>query len=284
MMHMFVHFVVSALGIVMLHNRSLPPGSIFPELVYADLSAAVAWLCNVFGFSERVRIGDHRSQLVFGDASIIAIGGAGATSEAQPSHSVMLRVDNVDPHYDRAVRGGARIVRTPETYPFGERQYTAEDLGGHRWTFTQSVADIAPEEWGGQVMSRIDHQLAAKKSRMDHLALPVAAYARSRDWYSRHLGLKVEFEIPERQTVALKDDAGLTIFLYERPDASGTPTCTLTFQVQDVDAKYRELSASGIVFAKSPQKLFWGYGAELRDPDGYMIYLWDEKSMREKGN
>jgi catechol 2,3-dioxygenase-like lactoylglutathione lyase family enzyme len=119
---------------------------------------------------------------------------------------------------------------------------------------------------------------------MDHLALPVAAYARSRDWYTRHLGLEVEFEIPERQTVALKDDAGLTIFLYERPDAQGPSACTLTFQVHDVDAKYRELSANGIVFEKSPQKLFWGYGAELRDPDGYMIYLWDEKSMREKGN
>jgi hypothetical protein len=30
-----------------------------------------------------------------------------------------------------------------------ERQYTAEDLGGHRWTFAQSIADVAPEEWGG---------------------------------------------------------------------------------------------------------------------------------------
>src|SRR5215471_15217810 len=171
-MPMFVHsvlFVVSASGIVMLHNRSLPPGSIFPELVYADLSAAVAWLCNVFGFSERVRIGDHRSQLVFGDASVIAIGGAGAPPGGQTSHSVMLRVDDIDQHYDRAVRRGARIVRTPDTYPFGERQYTAEDLGGHRWTFTQSVADIAPEEWGGQLVSRVDPQ-HAKKIRMDHLA------------------------------------------------------------------------------------------------------------------
>jgi hypothetical protein len=34
-------------------------------------------------------------------------------------------------------------------YPYGERQYTAEDLGGHRWTFSQSIADVAPEEWGG---------------------------------------------------------------------------------------------------------------------------------------
>ena len=31
----------------------------------------------------------------------------------------------------------------------GERGYTAEDLGGHRWTFSQSIADVAPESWGG---------------------------------------------------------------------------------------------------------------------------------------
>jgi len=53
--------------------------------------------------------------------------------------------------------------------------------------------------------------------------------------------------------------------------------------VHDVEAKYRELSANGVTFEKSPQKLAWGYGAELRDPDGYLIYIWDEKSMREKG-
>jgi hypothetical protein len=33
----------------------------------------------------------------------------------------------------------------------------------------------------------------------------------------------------------------------------------------------------------APQKLFWGYGAELRDPDGYLVMVWDEVSMREKG-
>jgi catechol 2,3-dioxygenase-like lactoylglutathione lyase family enzyme len=30
-------------------------------------------------------------------------------------------------------------------------------------------------------------------------------------------------------------------------------------------------------------KLYWGYGAELRDPDGYVVGVWDEHSMREKG-
>ena len=111
-------------------NRSLPPGSIFPELVYADLTAAVEWLCNVFGFSERLRIGDHRSQLVFGDACVIAIGGSGRPDQGPAGHSVMLRVADVDQHYGRCRQMGAKVLRAPETYPFGERQYSVEDIGG----------------------------------------------------------------------------------------------------------------------------------------------------------
>ena len=91
----------------------------------------------------------------------------------------------------------------------------------------------------------------------------------------RHIGLELEFEIEQHKTVALKDDGDLTVFLYERPDAHGNGSCTLTFQVHDVDAKHRELSANGVIFEKPPQKLFWGYGAELRDPDGYLIYRWN---------
>lgn len=120
--------------------------------------------------------------------------------------------------------------------------------------------------------------------RLDHLAIPVRDCAASREWYTTNLGLEVEFEVAERKTVALRDDADLTLFLFEPTDGrTPTPSCTLTFQVDDVDAKYRELAARDVPFEKAPQKLFWGYGAELRDPDGYLVYLWDEKSMREKG-
>ena len=118
--------------------------------------------------------------------------------------------------------------------------------------------------------------------RLDHLTILVQQSLRSRDWYVSHLGLTVEFEISERKTVALHDDAGFTLFLVEG-DLTRPVTCTLTFQVDDVDAKYRELASRGVAFEKAPQKLFWGYGAELRDPDGYLIYLWDEASMRTKG-
>ena len=44
----------------------------------------------------------------------------------------------------------ARIIREPADHPFGERQYTVEDFGGHEWTFSQTIADVAPEERGGE--------------------------------------------------------------------------------------------------------------------------------------
>jgi uncharacterized glyoxalase superfamily protein PhnB len=140
-------------------NRSMPPGRIIPELVYADLEVAVAWLCQAFGFSERLRIGNHRSQLVLGGESVIAVGdpsragsGTDASGEAGgASHSIMARVEDVEEYYERAVRVGARIISPVQEYPYGERQFTVEDVGGHIWTFTQSIRDVDPRDWGGVV-------------------------------------------------------------------------------------------------------------------------------------
>jgi len=60
-----------------------------------------------------------------------------------------VRVEDADRHHEQAKRYGARILQPPTDFPYGERQYTAEDLGGHRWTFSQSIADVDPASWGG---------------------------------------------------------------------------------------------------------------------------------------
>jgi uncharacterized glyoxalase superfamily protein PhnB len=148
-----------------MNNRSAPPGAVVPTLIYDDVGAALEWLCEAFGFTERLRAG---SGGVVGHAQVLAGGGAvmlGASrAEAGPapegrvdfrpprlnevSHSITVRVEDVDAHHERAKRFGARIISPPTTYPFGERQYTAEDPEGHRWSFTQSVADVPPTAWG----------------------------------------------------------------------------------------------------------------------------------------
>jgi predicted enzyme related to lactoylglutathione lyase len=73
----------------------------------------------------------------------------------------------------------------------------------------------------------------------------------------------------------------LTVFLTEG-EVVDCPGVSFTLQVDDVDAKHGELSAAGIRFVHPPMKVFWGYGAELLDPDGYRLRLWDQKTMAEK--
>jgi uncharacterized glyoxalase superfamily protein PhnB len=134
-------------------NRSIPSSTVIPVLIYPDVRAAVAWLEGAFGFAERVRIGeDHRAQLSFGDGAVIV---GDVRHERRPprpgevTHSVVVRVDDARAHCERARGHGARIVMEPTDFEYGERQYTAEDLAGHQWTFSETLADVAPEAWGG---------------------------------------------------------------------------------------------------------------------------------------
>ena len=134
----------------MIPNRSVPKATVIPVLAYPDIADVVAWLCGAFGFEERLRIGDHRAQLIVGEEAVIV---TKLRAEAAPgsfaTHSVLVRVEDVDAHHARAAAYGATILDPPTDYPYGERQYTVEDLGGHRWTFSQSIADADPATWGG---------------------------------------------------------------------------------------------------------------------------------------
>src|SRR5580658_5361764 len=118
--------------------------------------------------------------------------------------------------------------------------------------------------------------------KFDHLSIPVSDLQRSRAWYVETLGLKVEFEVPDQRSVALNDSDGFAIFLQQVAAPIAVNGCALWFQVASVDATFAEWTARGVAFAHPPRKSFWGYGVELADPDGYLIRLWDEVSMREK--
>jgi uncharacterized glyoxalase superfamily protein PhnB len=134
-------------------NRSIPTATVVPVLIYPDVREAVAWLSDAFGFVERVQIGeDHRSQLSFGDGAVI-LGDARnerrAPRPGEVTHQVLVRVEDVNAHCERARTNGARILMEPTDFEYGERQYAAEDPAGHQWTFSETLADVAPEEWGG---------------------------------------------------------------------------------------------------------------------------------------
>lgn len=130
----------------MITNRSMPPAVIIPELPYPDVREAVDWLCRTFGFTERLRIGGHRAQLSFGEGCLVV---TQRSNGSDASFSVMVRVEEIDSHYERVKQAGAQIISPPADYPYGERQYTVQDPGGHRWTFSQTIADVDPKTWGG---------------------------------------------------------------------------------------------------------------------------------------
>lgn len=142
----------------MIINRSAPRATVVPILVYDDLEKAVHWLCSTFGFKERLRAGrpgDRAShaQLAIAEGAIMLGRQGGEFQPPRPnevSQYVTVHVEDVDAHFEHARRCGAKILKAPTDMPFGERQYTAEDPGGHRWTFSQSIADVALETWGAR--------------------------------------------------------------------------------------------------------------------------------------
>ena len=139
-------------------NRSIPSAVVIPVLIYPDVREAVAWLGAVFGFGERVRIGEaHRSQLAFGDGAVIV---GDVRHERRPP-----RAGRRD-----ALGDGARAsMRTPISKagraPGRADREGADRLGirgapvhirrhaGHRWTLYETLADVAPEEWGGVLIA-----------------------------------------------------------------------------------------------------------------------------------
>jgi uncharacterized glyoxalase superfamily protein PhnB len=94
---------------------------------------------------------EYGAQLTFGagaGAVVVARrGGGGIPGPA--AHSIMVRIADVDAHCALATAAGARLVQPPTDFPYGERQYTVIDPGGHVWTFSQTLADVDPQEWGG---------------------------------------------------------------------------------------------------------------------------------------
>jgi uncharacterized glyoxalase superfamily protein PhnB len=147
-----------------IENRSAP-GPMIVSLCYEDLEQAIAWLDEAFGFVEQYRYGPPDgivgAQLQLGDAVVMLFGprvGHGAADDFvfraprpnEATQTVGVRVEDVDTHHERALAAGARILLEPQTYDFGERQYSVEDFAGHLWTFSESVADVAPGSWGAR--------------------------------------------------------------------------------------------------------------------------------------
>jgi len=98
----------------MLSNRSIQRATVIPLLAYPDVNQAAAWLCDAFGFTVRLRIGDHRVQLNVGDGAVtlreMRQNETGA--ELGVGYSVTVRVEDAD---DRVTRRDRRLLGAVST-------------------------------------------------------------------------------------------------------------------------------------------------------------------------
>jgi len=266
----------------MIENRSAPPGAIVPTLVYKDVAKAIDWLCAAFGFTERLRTppepngATHHAQLAIGEGSVILTGQPVGQPDALIP-VVMVRVKNIDQHSARAKQFGARILSPPDSKPFGERQYSAEDLEGHRWAFTESIADVQPEAWGATV-AEIKHRLALlPRPRLCYLQIPAADLHQSAAFYEKVFGWNIRRR--DSGHPSFDDPNGVSgAWVTGRP-ISREPGLLPYIWVDDIDATLAVAAAHGgeIVEARrhdAPDSISWI--GTFRDPAGNLIGLYQE--------
>jgi uncharacterized glyoxalase superfamily protein PhnB len=146
----------------MKHNRSIPPATVIPVLTYPDVREAVAWLTAAFDFVERTRIGEsHRAQMSVGTDGAMIVTDDDADRRAPQAgivtHLMKVRVEDVQAYYERARGHGATVIEPPIDRVYGERECTLEDLAGHRWQFSETLRDVAPEEYGCETVAPWPH-------------------------------------------------------------------------------------------------------------------------------
>jgi uncharacterized glyoxalase superfamily protein PhnB len=141
----------------MIFNRSVPANKLLPHIDYQDLDAAIGWLTRAFGFSEHYRYGDpvNGAQIHLGDAWIMV--GRTKPGQSNPrqlgygTQCLTIFVEDVESHFQRAKSAGVVLREELHETEYGELQYAAEDLDGHRWLFSRHAHDVNPEQWGATV-------------------------------------------------------------------------------------------------------------------------------------
>jgi PhnB protein len=132
--------------------------SVVPMLTYADGPKAMDWLARAFGFVEQTRWLDDdgrvgHGEMVAGDG-LVMIASTNPAYEGPTAHrrhcgaadswltspyvvdGVLVYVDDIDAHHERAVAAGAPTLSEVEDGGPG-RLYRTEDVEGHRWMFMQ---------------------------------------------------------------------------------------------------------------------------------------------------
>jgi len=141
-------------------KQEKPPETqkLVPYLLYKDVGKALAFLRKAFGFTEwgdRFSGEDgtimHAAVQISKGGEILMMGCPGAKFKnpkklGTATQLLYINVDNVDKHFARARKAGAKIVTKLEDTFYGDRRYGVADPEGHQWYFAQHVRDVSSAE------------------------------------------------------------------------------------------------------------------------------------------
>jgi len=128
---------------------------ITPYLLYENVSGAIDWLTSAFGFVERMRVPGLDGKTAHAEMrladGVIMMGCPGPEYQnpkrlGHVTQNLYVYVDDVDAHFERAKKAGARILEEPKDQFYGDRRYGAVDPEGHQWYFAQHVRDVPPQD------------------------------------------------------------------------------------------------------------------------------------------
>ncbi len=116
-------------------------------------------------------------------------------------------------------------------------------------------------------------QLAFMTLKVSHVWLYVKDTSQSIRFYSDILGFKLVAKFADG---ALLDAGGVLIGLHREVLDRKSPHCgnTIILETGDVERSFKELSEKGVKFATPVRQEDYGIVADFRDPDGYILELW----------
>lgn len=129
-----------------------------PYLLYRDVGKALNWLNKAFGFTE---YGDrfagedgtvqHAAMRISRGGEVFMMGCPGSKYKnpkqlRSNTQLLYITVKDVDRHFARAKKAGAKVLEKPADTFYGDRRYGVTDPEGHQWYFAQHVRDVSSAE------------------------------------------------------------------------------------------------------------------------------------------
>jgi predicted enzyme related to lactoylglutathione lyase len=242
------------------------PPALTPYIVVSDARRAMDWYTEVFGAQRRgepivnadgtighaeVGIGD--AVLMFSEASDLwpNVPVRAPDSPATFSHSLHVKVDDVDGTTERARRSGATVERAPVDQPYG-RGSVIVDPFGHRWILLRPPAGVT----------------RLRQGDVANVTMTARDAQRAKEFYEAVLQVPFSSAHPGTWRTA-ETSPPLGIF----PAREGEPEVQLSFRVDDIAAAAERVRAAG-GRADEPERRPFGMTAACVDDQGVAFRLW----------